>query len=235
MTGERRTPAMTINTCNMEKRIEKFFKDHIEDRWQPTVTPFNGSNGVENLKRLNDAIFDIGRRLIGTSFTLDSENQRMYENAALYFMGQEGDWPLDKGLFVWGRVGCGKTVLFKVIGVFAQIFAKRNGYRIEHCHEASTKFQIHGGQALDEFRDGSVCFDELGSEPLTTSFYGTQVQVMPMHIERRYRLYTGKGRWTHFTSNFDLEWIAENYGKREADRLREMCTIVRMDGKSRRK
>ena len=235
ITGKRRNPGMMTNTCNMEKKIEKFFKEYVEEKWQPSVVPFSWTDANDNLRRLNDAIFNIGRRLVGNSFTLDASNQRIYENAALFIMGQEGDWPLDKGLFIWGRVGCGKTVLMQVIGMFAQIFAKRNGFRMDHCHELSHKFQIHGGPAFDEYRSGPVCFDELGSEPLTTSYFGTQVHVMPMHIEKRYRLFTKEGRWTHFTSNFDLAWIAENYGKREADRLKEMCTVIKMEGGSRRK
>jgi DNA replication protein DnaC len=219
----------------MEKKIEKFFKEFIEEKWKPTVTPFSSSDSEENLRKLNEALLGIGKKLIGESFTLDETNQRIYENAALYYMGQEGDFPLHKGLFIWGKVGCGKTLLFQVVGIFCKIFSPRNGYRIEHCHDASNKFQLKGAEALEEFEGGSVCFDELGSEPLKTGHFGTAVAVMPMHIEKRYRLYTQKGRWTHFTSNFDLEWLEENYGKREADRLKEMCHMVKMSGASRRK
>jgi len=218
----------------MEKVIDRFFREHIAEKWKPTVTPFSGENNTENLQRVIQALLDIGRRLIGNSFVIDEKNRDMYMNLALYIMGQEGGFPLDKGVFVWGKVGCGKTLLFRVVGVYARIFAKRNGYRIEHSHEASNKFQLQGAEALEEFVGGSVCFDELGSEPLKTSYYGTAVPVMPMHIHKRYSLFTSKGRWTHFTSNFDLEWIQENYGKREADRIREMCTVVKMEGGSRR-
>lgn len=211
------------------KTIEKFFKEHIEPKWQPTTVP------VHDKKQMMNALLDTGKRFAGPGFALDDLNSEMYMNAALYILGQPGKFPLEKGLFIWGRVGCGKTTLIRVVGLFAHIFAKRNAYRIEHTHDASHKFQMKGAEALFEFEKGSVCFDELGSEPKTTSYFGTQVPVMPMHIEKRYRLFTSAGNRTHFTSNFDLKWLGDNYGVREADRVKEMCTVIQMQGSTRRK
>ena len=204
---ERRCPEMMINICDMDvdKMIDKFWKDYMEPKWKPTfVMFFDGDSEAENHVKLKRALLKIGKGLIGDDFVLDRENMEVYMQTALYLLGHESGYPLEKGLFIWGKVGCGKTVMMKVVGMFAKIFNPRNGYRIEHCHEASAKFQMRGAEALDEFVKGSVCFDELGSEPLTTSYYGTQVPVMPMHIEKRYRLFMGRGRWTHFSSYFDL-------------------------------
>lgn len=213
--------------------ISKFFNTYIEPKWQPSVMEITDEGKLA--ERISVAILDIGERLVGNKFVLDDENVWIYHTVVKYLMGHDtGPVTTSKGLYIWGRVGCGKTTLLRVAGVFAKIFNKRNGYRIQHCHDCSSDFQLRGPESLNDSSGGSICYDELGSEPLTTSYYGTQVPVMAMHVDKRYRLWTTMGRWTHFTSNFDLKWVGENYGVREADRVREMCNVLKMPGGSRR-
>lgn len=215
----------------MKLEIEKYFKDNKVEKWNPVIVPLKDEGSIS---RIEEALIEIGRRTISDNFILDETNREVYTNIALYFFGH-GPYDIKKGVFLWGNVGCGKTTLMKVIGYFIKIFVSRNGFRLEHCHDVNNNFQLIGAETFEKYKKGSVCFDELGSESKTASYYGSTIQVMPIHIDIRYRLFIDYGKWTHFTSNFDLKWITQNYGVRESDRIKEMCNVIQMSGSSRRK
>lgn len=213
----------------MAEIIDDFFKRYIAKKWQPLKLE------VEDRQDVKNALLDIGTRLVGPGFVLDENALPVYMKTALYLLGHGEGLDVAKGLYIWGRVGCGKTTVMKVCGVFAQIYCKGNGHRMLHCHDAAHNYQAKGSVVFEEEAIGTLCFDELGSEPPVTGYYGTPLAVMAMHIEKRYRVWVNQGRWTHFTSNFNLKWCGEHYGVREADRLKEMCNVIEMPGGTRRK
>lgn len=76
-----------------------------------------------------------------------------------------------------------------------------------------------------------IAIDDMGKEPAQQMNYGTVISPMHEIIEKRYehRLFTA------ISTNTQPNRIAEEYGERVADRLREMMHIIPFTAKSFRK
>lgn len=183
--------------------------------------------------------------IVSKSIEIDAENTNVVQALCKYFAGDEsfiGD--LNKGLFIMGTVGVGKTTLMLFFQA-NQIFS----YRIESCRQIEQKISEEGEEYLrtcsynitgtneNSFghTERGFCFDDLGTED-NSKHYGKERNVMAEIILNRYdnRLpYTS----THITTNLTGQQIKEKYGSRVTDRLKEMFNIIQFDplAKSRRK
>lgn len=173
-------------------------------------------------------------------YIIDKRNRDVIRNIFDYAISQG---PLDhnKGLWLWGDIGTGKTTLLKVLRQFDSDIKGRNeggypigGFGIHNTIEVCSKFAKHGMEGLDIYiNSNNVAFDELGSEAPLTGFFGNQLNVMQYILQRRYdkRKYTT----THITTNLSPDQIGERYGDRIYDRCIEMFNFVELGGCSWRK
>jgi DNA replication protein DnaC len=179
-------------------------------------------------------------------FEFDESNTAPVMQACLYFSGDptfKGD--LNKGLFLMGGVGVGKTSMM-------QFFIKnqRFSYRMESCRDVETNYAAMGDEYLqkvsfnlpiavngDPFghKEIGFCFDDLGTEA-NGRHYGKEKNVMADVILNRY---DNKLPYhsTHVTTNLTADDIKAQYGTRVTDRIREMFNIIKfpISAKSRRK
>ncbi|MGS2725260.1 hypothetical protein ACU8DI_01535 [Psychroserpens sp. BH13MA-6] len=149
---------------------------------------------------------------------------------------------LNKGLFIVGKVGAGKTAIMET---FEKIFFnyKPHKFKIIPTYKVVEEFESLQTQNCRKefFRNysmGDILFDDLNSERIANN-YG-KVNVMKEIIFRRH----GCGYKTHFTMNpfpglehlpeQNLLMLADFYDARVADRLFEMCNYINIDGKSKR-
>lgn len=200
--------------------------------WHPVTVP-------DQMPRRNSRFFQVfaaTARYTHEGYEITDEQRSAIIKVAMYFAGCENS-PLDlrKGLFLWGKAGCGKTLLMRVMHHYSAVYNRGNNFKSASTLAVTADYDSEGSAALSKYYNGSIVFDDLGNEPTLSNYYGSELPVMPTIIHRRYELFTATGWRTHFTSNFDLEFLETHYGKREVSRLREMCNVVRLPGADKRK
>lgn len=185
----------------------------------------------------------------GKPFQLTEWNKEVVGALCLYFAGDERfnkagqDLSLNKGILLLGVPGVGKTHLMN-------FFSKNPhaSYIIPTCKTISEKY-VNGwtrdGLSTIEFYSGlqdaevghvydqinlGICFGDLGAESDGKN-YGNTRNVIEEIVFNRYESKL-PFKYTHFTSNLDAQMIGNKYGERMRDRLREMCNIFVLDGKS---
>ena len=147
---------------------------------------------------------------------------------------------LQKGLFLMGPVGCGKTTLMKL----CQAFFTNKPFRIAASRKISQQFADEGYSAL--FRYGSqsyrikhlgfgpivlydqsitYCLDDVGVEPFAKHF-GNDCNVIAEVLLDRYEEFVRRGLITHLTTNLNAEELQQRYHERVRSRLREMCNLI---------
>lgn len=150
-----------------------------------------------------------------------------------YASGNAGAYPLDKGIYLYGKVGTGKSMLLEPLRLFTLHYWRENWWRPYDCNTIAL---VKNEEAFAQYIgfDKPAYFDDLGSEPLAVKLYGSELYPMLEIITARYNLWQRRGVPTHFTSNHDLTWVDEHYGTRVASRIQEMCTVVEVKGKNLR-
>lgn len=196
------------------------------------------------------------QRLKADGFKIDKYNHDVIRLLCLYFAGdsdfegaQEG-FSLDKGLLLFGNVGCGKTSLIK----FFQV-NQVNSFIMVSCRSVAADYANAGPQESKRFidyysglvrptvsqnlfghRELGLCFDDLGTEGDKKNF-GNELNVMEEVLTNRYdKLQELKGL-THVTTNLTASEIEERYGTRLKSRMREMFNMLTFpeDAPDRRK
>ena len=140
---------------------------------------------------------------------------------------------LDKGVAIIGDLGVGKSTLLKSLRQMPKdgMFFIHNGYSayIDASDFAMT-YQLKGIEAVNDIRKKDVLFiDDVGNEPLTL-FMGNRYPVIGEILKYRYE----NNLVTHFTANKLPSELAEMYGGRVEDRIKEMCNILWWAGGSKR-
>ena len=183
----------------------------------------------------------------GREFTLDGENLEVYQNLASYFTGDYQIWPcsLDrrKGLLIFGRYGCGKSLMMRLFGQ-----NPRQSFRIVSSRAIAEDYRLNNDMAphkaaipnysSSKFFGHSVlglCIDDMGAES-ERSNYGNVSNVIAEIIQDRYDIPALRGPMTHIVTNATPKQLRKAYGERVYDRLRGLFNIVEFpeDATSRR-
>ena len=154
----------------------------------------------------------------------------------LYIAGsKECKWNIHKGIYIGGKVGCGKTLLMQS---FCEILHLISGRTVEMIPATLLHERIiHDG--IDQLAKRPLFIDELGREQLEISAYGNKIRPIADLMALRYN----NGARTFFTSNFKLKTLSKGYnekgelvgyGQYIGERIQEMTNIVEMPGESRR-
>lgn len=194
---------------------------------------------TEELTIRKNAFLDIAKNNI-PDFSIDERNREVINNLFFYFNGIEGKYKLDKGIWLFGDIGTGKSSLMYLFSEFKKLYF--DGFKIHICSKVSNDYAINGD--LDKYTYNekgypggpvSMCFDELGRETIPANYYGQKLNVMQHILHIRYSLWQSTGVKTFITTNDDPSAIESKYGDFIRDRNREMFNIVLLQGKSRRK
>ena len=150
-------------------------------------------------------------------------------------MDYDGNLDPDKGLFIWGEVGTGKSTMLRIIREFCRIVRQpvdgmmyyfRINNVIDICADYADESPNGGYRAIKEYINcPRQAFDELGSETKPTGRWGNFENVMQYIFHQ----------FTHVTTNYTPDQIAEYYGARIYDRFKEMFNFVALRGRTFRK
>jgi DNA replication protein DnaC len=127
-----------------------------------------------------------------------------------------------RGIFVAGAPGCGKTALLKCL----QKNYKNNIFL--YCKDKDD-IEYMKRKCVDEY----VCnifIDDLGCEEIMKE-YGNTIDVVGDFIQYLHNRFKG---YVFISSNNGLKWMNERYGGRVMDRVLDMCVCFQMSGSSKR-
>lgn len=177
-------------------------------------------------------------------YTIDADNESVVKNLCCYFADDKrfkGD--LSRGLLLYGAVGVGKTSIMEFF-----TSNQKMSYIMTSCRQVETAYATDGNEGLGKYftlyqattlnsfgqRERGFCFDDLGTEPPVTKYYGTDKAAMTEVILNRYD-FNVPFTATHITTNLKAADLEGRYGTRAVDRMREMFNFIEFTGiKSRR-
>lgn len=201
-----------------------------------------------NFERRLDSLLRIAQRIC-PEFVLDKYNTEIYEQGCRYFAADPAcSWDINKGLFLVGPSGVGKTLFFKIFwnllrapGIESPNNFKRYTVNsiIDGYSSAGPAFWSHSSfnQMPSGYSVGSthVFVDDLGQSSRIATYYGNSIDVIAELVQRRYYAFTEDWVLTHATSNLDPSEIKEAYGNFTSSRMREMFNVIPFPGEDRRK
>lgn len=172
---------------------------------------------------------------------LDQHNENIFKTLCLYFSNDpafetigEG-FSLEKGILLFGPVGCGKTHLMDVFSINT-----RMPYVVVECMGVASDYEVNGEAYLNRYINPKPayahqnlghdklgwCFDDLGFEDRKKRF-GNDMNTMEWVLSRAYR--NGMKGKVHITTNLNRKMIEETYGPRLASRMHEMFNFIVFD------
>lgn len=187
---------------------------------------------------------------------VDGNSIQVIANLCKYFLNEEGDIPLYKGIFMYGKIGCGKTIIMNCLQDVMRANHIKNYFPIMNCRTVVNEFNEDGFTGIKKYCNAEMVrtsssddvgkpiekyppfylFDDLGAEQ-DGWHYGNKINVMSEIILSRYIYFQRKGVKTHITSNlgYDGDEIEKRYGSLFRSRIREMFTFIELTGEDKRK
>lgn len=172
----------------------------------------------------------------GKVFVIDDENRWVLQNLVAYFIGDQAHcaFSLQKGVYLYGPVGVGKTFIFQAFRLFCQAVHYPSFTIIPTRQIVREVEKAKSFAGLEKYGGGVICFDDVGEEPATTKIYHKEESVMGAILAQRYELCLAQGQLTHATSNLLPNELEAQYGSRIADRCRQLFNFVPLgDDRSR--
>lgn len=153
-------------------------------------------------------------------YVVDEENKEQLRR--IFEIIEEGK----KGVVVCGKPGSGKTFIFQILQKIYQpaFHSKRIGLR--SADSLVAKYDKLGDDGL-VIKTHNLCIDELGREKIG-KYYGSDLDVLQLIIQRRYQDFKLNGYITHFTSNYSKQDLRNRYGEHCYSRLHEMCEFINL-------
>ena len=195
-----------------------------------------------DLSRIDDLkwLFFRSARNICTDWKVAKEHREAINDIFRWCLELDGNLDCNKGLWLWGNNGTGKTTILKIIQEFSHAIGKRDawgneyGFRINSVPVICGIYEKEGRGGIEQFATlRRQAFDELGAEEVITGHYGTPLNVMQYILMRRYdRRFDS---FTHVTTNLTKEELQERYGDRVYDRCKEMFNFIHLGGTTNRK
>lgn len=232
--------------CFKSAKERKFYRIRTNEYFESIKKP-----KVQNIIPVEVFKEDVLKRLkeyVGAEEVITPDNQKQFDLLTWYFTRDvkfiDAGYSFNKGLLVYGNIGCGKTTLMRS-------FAKNTyqSYSVVSCRMVADKYKADGMNGITKYTDvlknifphnyyGHTelgwCFDDLGTES-SKKHYGDNLNVM---AEILLNWYDKKGigfNKIHMTSNLSADEIEEFYGSRVRSRMREMFNLIEFDVDSKDK
>lgn len=209
--------------------------------------PLKCALSVNDLKRV---LVRIGEtKCTPKKFAIDDDNRFVYENLFKWAIGDESlkainpmtgeleQGSLQKGIYICGPTGTGKTMCLNVIRSFlnaigSMITIQGKGrfmlaWQSYFATDVSQMMQDYGTAAWSNDYP-SLCIQDIGSEIQTVSHFGTKSNAIEQILQMR-----GEQNFiTVLSSNYKIKGVP--YGSRIESRLCQMCNYYELKGKDRR-
>lgn len=169
-------------------------------------------------------------------YIIDDNNRDVILQMYLYATGsRECKWNIHKGIYLGGKVGCGKTVLLQS---FCEVLHLISG-KVTKMIPANQLYRHIQAEGMKNLVSCPLFIDDLGREQVEVNDFGNRIKPINELIELRYET----GARTFFTSNYKISTLSkefnekgerQGYGEYIGERIQEMTTLVQLPGGSRR-
>lgn len=181
-----------------------------------------------------------------TEYKFTPPREKLITDILMYFMSHsQSQLNPGKPLLIRGSVGCGKTMMFRIIREivktkdWADICGQTRGFKTTNCIDVADSYARDGYKSLDKYitRENvtkvdnnrivpvNYLFDDLGTDD-TKKFYGNEVNVMAKIIDARFNHWLNNKVMTHLTTNLTDEEIKTTYGTRVKSRMSQMYNEI---------
>lgn len=182
-------------------------------------------------KKLNEEFEPIDADVI---LKLFEKLRRIYRNLLLYFRGDERSlFDLNKGLYIHGSTGCGKTLAMEVFKIYTSQVLQINSFRHIPASEILDAVYAKGINALDTYIRTPVTYtpiniyiEDFGAGEKNVKFMGNNIEPMGKLIIDRYRYFKKYGTLTHLCTNIKPGDLADHFGHRVCSRFSQMFNII---------
>lgn len=217
----------SINRQNeLRRELETYHYNDISDR-----------SFFEMLKMKVQEIF--AQRGVIREFEIDKYNKHVIRQLYYYLTGNQSlcEWNINKGIYLMGKVGCGKSVLMYAYLAVQDALTRKLTTTIH----AKQLIDVITKNGIDSIKSQPLFIDEMGRENLEMRDYGNVVKPVVDLFAIRYE----SGGRTYATSNFTLDTLEASrdvngnikevrYGNFIRTRMDEMFNIVELPGDNRR-
>ena len=183
----------------IEKRHQEYQESTKEmHKWHSSVL---SKESFWKFLRANAEAF-MAERGIFRSFVVDGDNQDVVNQMWLYATGSDKcKWDINKGIYMGGKVGCGKTILMHS---FCEILHFISGKTVE-MFTAPDLCRLIADKGYEPYASRPLLIDEVGREPLEMNAFGNIIHPIKELMAIRYN----KGARTFFTSNFKISSLSK--------------------------
>ena len=228
-------------TSNLDKYL-----DGLKKRIPSLATKRSSTKKVVDIRK-EAMIFKafLDAQCTSGEFTVEP-NKRDKINSIFAWIWKYDKWNVcnldyNKGLYLYGPIGTGKTTILKgmqkyMLNIKARDFDKddRIGFFLKSASELTNLYARSGQEKLLQWCDEcNLLIEELGREPIPARSYGNELNVIQFLLQNRYE--HRRDNITHITSNIKPEDVMAYYGDYISDRFREMFNIIHWGGTSKRK
>lgn len=178
----------------------------------------------------------MAKRGVYHRFVVDDNNRDIIRQMHLYITGSDNcKWNVNKGIYLAGKVGCGKTLLMLS---FCHILDLITGLNIEMI-SASQLYKRIIDDGIKSLINRPLFIDDLGREQQEVNEFGNRLRPISELMAMRYET----GARTFFTSNFKISTLSkgrnekgemQGYGEYIGERIQEMTNMAILPGNSRR-
>lgn len=181
----------------------------------------------------------IGKDYLGKKFIITPGRSDIITELMKYFTGNESQFDLGKGVYIYGDYGVGKSALMAIIQrTIATCFPfSVNGFMAKSLEDIIDEYKEAGNLDSITYRKHDkpkhLCINEFG-KTMDDKIYGTRADsVIHSLFMIRYQLFQDSGILTHATSNYSVD----NAGAKPIvmDRMIEMFNFVKLTGNSFRR
>lgn len=154
---------------------------------------------------------------------IENEPYKKYVEQLCNFMNNPGH----RGLLVIGNSGTGKTETLLAVA--------KNELRPFHVVPMlSINERVKAGDFVELNPALNYVIDDMGSEATPVKFYGTELNWFKDFVET---VYLNRKNWSNLiiTTNLGGDRIEEKYGARVRSRMREMFSVINLNGNDLRK
>lgn len=160
------------------------------------------------------------------------------------YNSQDAQFSLNKGIWMWGNPGTGKTLMMEMFNRNARVC-----YEVIHCPKLAYEYTKYGDEAIDRYgrilpavasasnfsqKFMGVCYNDLGVETIPSKHYGNPINVIENLVLQAYE--NKVPYWHRFvTTNLPFDQVKQFYGIRFLDRVKECFNIIEVRGQSLRK
>ena len=163
-----------------------------------------------------------------------NKRRALYRSLILWAIGHpDSELDIDKGLFIFGPVGTGKTLSMQVLQVFLKVVTDHENlsFKMYKADEIVDKVMSKGKfEEIKSMAFKNLFIDDVGQESITINWYGNELCIMEKMIMYAYDAYIQNRTYMHISTNLKPTDFMNLYSPRVYSRIHKMFNLIEVTG-----